>query len=449
MAKRLWDKGDAINEHVHHFTVGNDPQLDQLLVPWDLLGSAAHARMLCSIDILSEDECGQLISGLLQIRELHAQGQFEIPSELEDCHTAIETHLSEHLGDAGKKIHTGRSRNDQVLVASRLYMRSELLDTLLSLAILADTFLQRAEEMQDIPMPGYTHFQPAMPSSVAMWLHATAEALLDLCKEGLTLYERINCNPLGAGSGFGTSLPLDRELTAKLLGFSRVQRSPIDVTTARGRYELKFVRWCSDIASVIEKFATDMVLWSSAEYAFFSLPIEFTTGSSIMPQKRNPDVAELLRARAGKLRAAETEISWVIGKLPSNYHRDHQYTKEPLIRAAWQMAEILPICQAVAAGFSANSSQLEKAMSTELYATYAAYRLVKEGKPFREAYVEAAKSLADGELSKEDLAKDFQIIAETTASDMASCRSELQQVEADIAAIRTSLDETLGKLLSA
>jgi len=347
--RRLWDKGQVVDDLIHRFTVGDDPTLDLRLVHADCLGSAAHARTLHRAGILTDAELCSLLKGLQDIDAAHRAGTFAIPTELEDCHTAIEAHLTKICGPAGEKIHTGRSRNDQVATAMRLWMRGEAVGWLGLLADFISVALERIERDGAIEMPGYTHMQPAMPSSVGQWLHAHVEAALEQMRATLDLLDRLDLCPLGTGAGFGVPLPLDRDYTARLLGFSRIQRSPIDVQNSRGRMERYFVRVAADIAAMLEKLACDLLLFSTAEFGFFSLPESLTTGSSIMPQKQNPDVLELMRAKAARLRSREFELDCVAGKLPSSYHRDLQLTKEPALRAADEIKQLLAVGRRVVA----------------------------------------------------------------------------------------------------
>ena len=425
--KKLWDKGISVDTRIHKFTVGNDYIIDHDLLTWDCIASAAQSLMLCSIGVLTQKEDASLRKCLQEVIELNSNKQFAISLEQEDCHTAIENYLVTQVGEAGKKIHTGRSRNDQVLVAMRLYLRNLVIRDLGLLEDLLSALIERYQEIGHIPMPGYTHMQPAMPSSVAMWIHSVIEACLALQQEGLTVLELLNVNPLGAASGFGSSLALDRELTSKLLGFSKPQRNPIYIQNSRGKYEQKYLHWATEIASMIEKFAWDMILYSSKEFAFFSIPQEFTTGSSIMPQKENPDVLELLRGSAAKLRAAEQELLWVRAKLPSHYHRDYQYTKEPVMRSSSVIADIIEVTTLVCERFSVNSTKLSNAMTDELYATYAVYREVKSGKPFRTAYLETAKKIHSGEITRTEYEKDFTPIKEAVSEEFKSALSEFDE----------------------
>lgn len=402
MSKRLWDKSAPVDAELLDFTIGDDPELDSRLVAWDCIGSAAHARTLERAGILNAAERAALVGELAAIRNDAIAGRFEIPRDLEDCHTAIETRLTERLGTVGEKVHTGRSRNDQVAAAMRLYMRAEALAWHKQLDEFIDALLARIERDGQNPMPGYTHMQPAMPSSVGQWLAAHAEAAVEQQRAIGHLLEQLNSSPLGTGAGFGVDLPLDREYTAKLLGFSRVQRSPIDVQNSRGRMELYFVRVATDIGRLIERMASDLLVYTSRAYGFFSLPAALTTGSSIMPQKRNPDVVELLRGRSAALRSAAYELEAVTLRLPSNYHRDLQLTKGPTLRAAEEVQRLLRTATRVVREFQVHPEKLELAMLPELYATAAAYALVREGVPFREAYRRVASDLLDGSFDASD-----------------------------------------------
>lgn len=433
MLRRLWDKGDSADDAILRFTVGDDTRLDLALVRWDVIGSAAHVRMLASVGLLAEAERDQFLKVLKKLLEQSDREEFRIPQELEDCHTAIENFLTQELGDMGGRVHTGRSRNDQVLLALRLFMRAEIIDMVEKLSVLTKAFLSRMNDIGDIQIPGYSHLQRAMPSSVGLWLHAFAEHTTELMRDGVQLLESLNYNPLGAGAGFGVSLPLDRRFVAEILGFFGYQRSVIDVQNSRGRYELKLLRWCSDISSLVEKIAWDMILYTTSEFGFFALPSAFTTGSSIMPQKRNPDVLELLRARAGVVRGAEDEMRWLTAKLPSNYHRDFQLTKSPLLRAIPVVEDQVEILSRVIAEFSVCTERTSEAMSDELFATYDAFRQVQEGVPFRDAYRETAQKVKDGTLDVKSLGDDFKGIQE-------SMKRHLPELERDFKELCEEID---------
>lgn len=395
-ARRLWDKGDPIDEVMHRFTVGDDPRLDLNLIHWDCLGSAAHVRTIERLGLLSPNEANALVDGLREIDRLSAAGEFAIPPELEDGHTAIEAHLTRRLGPVGEKLHAGRSRNDQVATAMRLWLRRTLLDRLSLLLDFGEVLLQRIERDGAAGMPGYTHLRRAMPSSVGQWLHAFVEATLENAQAGLSLLDRIDQCPLGTGAGFGVTLALDRAFSARALGFSRVQRSPVDVQNSRGRYELLLARLASDIGASLEKLACDLMLYSTSEFGFIELPASLTTGSSLMPQKRNPDALELLRGRAGRLRGRVVELEWITAKLGSNYHRDLQLTKAPVMAAAAEVADMLIVAGRCIEGMRLNEPRMRAAMSAELYATQAALERVLRGVPFRQAYREVACELNEG-----------------------------------------------------
>ncbi|TWT44579.1 Argininosuccinate lyase [Phycisphaerae bacterium RAS1] len=396
MAERLWDKGRPLDELIHRFTVGDDPIWDLHLVEHDCAGSAAHARTLLKAGLLTPEETAALLAVLREIHAQAAQGRFAIPPELEDCHTTIEAELTRRCGPAGEKIHTGRSRNDQVATAMRLCLRHATLNLLQGAAELAIAALERIERDGRVDMPGYTHMQPAMPSSVGQWLHALVEALLEQLAAGRDLLARLDACPLGSGAGFGVPLHLDRAYSASLLGFSRVQRSPIDVQNSRGRLEKYFARFAADVAAAVEKLSCDLLLFTTAEFGFFKLPEAFTTGSSLMPQKRNPDVVELMRGRAARLRGRVVELEWIAGKLPSSYHRDLQLTKAPVFLAAQDAADLLAAATRVIAEFEICREKLAAGMRPELYATDAALRLVRSGVPFRRAYRQVADEFAAG-----------------------------------------------------
>lgn len=391
--KRLWDKGAALDERVHRFTVGDDPALDLHVLPWDCLASAAHVRTLLRAGLLEPAHATALLAGLREIHRLALAGKFEIPPEQEDGHTAIEMYLTKRWPEAGPRIHTGRSRNDQIATAMRLFMRHHSLGWMESLGAFVEAIIRRWHKDGDLPMPGYSHLQRAMPSSTGQWLHAHAEAALEQMRAGLDLLDRLDACPLGTGAGYGVPLPLEREYSAGLLGFRRVQQSPIDVQNSRGRMETYFVRVAADIGGLLEKLGGDLVLWATREFGFVRLPESLTTGSSIMPQKRNPDVLELLRARGAALRGRLAELDAVRCKLTSGYHRDLQLTKGPTIRSAFEAAALLEIAVIAIGGLQWDSDRMARAMSPELFATQEALDLVRRGIPFREAYRRVAENL--------------------------------------------------------
>ncbi len=384
---KLWNKGIELDKQVEAYTVGHDPQTDLHLLPYDCQASIAHARMLHKIGVLSETEQEQLESGLKEILALHAKGQFSIEQSDEDCHTAIEKYLTSKYGEAGKKIHTGRSRNDQVLVALALYQIDQLKAVKESVKAFVAAAAQAKKKYGSIKMAGYTHMQKAMPSSVGLWLGAYADALSDdliLIDAQLKLLDQ---NPLGTGAGYNIPVfDLDRKMTTKELGFSKVQENPIYAQHARGKFAAGTLSVLSAVMLDLNKFATDLTLFSMSEFGFVHLPAEFTTGSSIMPQKRNPDVCELMRAQYHVVLGEEFKVKSLISNLMHGYSRDLQLCKEPLANAMDITQASLSIATLVLGKLEFDKKKCEASLTPELYATEEAYKLVKGGMPFRDAY---------------------------------------------------------------
>jgi argininosuccinate lyase len=385
---KLWDKGATLDTLIEAYTVGDDPTLDQRLVPHDVEGSRAHARMLRSIDVLDDLELSSLLEALDAVEATWKAGEFVIERSDEDVHTAVERFLVARLGDVGKKIHTGRSRNDQVLVDVALWQRAAVQDLREALGETIGAFEAFAYAHPDVPMPGYTHLQRAMPSSVTNWSAGYASLLkLDwpLVEAAGAMVSR---SPLGSAAGYGVPdvLGIDRAMTAKDLGFKGPLEPAEACQSSRGKAEAALLFACSEIARDLGKWAWDLCLYVTAEFGFFALPTAFTTGSSIMPQKRNPDVLELTRAKAATVRAALTEVMAIAGALPSGYHRDLQLLKGPLFRGVDTTLAMLAVAAHVMRGLTVNEERCAEAMTPELFATEEAYRLVREGVPFREAY---------------------------------------------------------------
>ena len=392
---RLWAKDQPLDAAIHAFTVGEDPCLDLELLPFDIQGSAAHARMLGSIGVLRSNEVERL---LVELKRLHAAAEARalvIDPALEDGHTLIESELIGVLGDTGARIHTGRSRNDQVTLAQNLWMRDRLAQLRQAQLKLADALLEFAGAHAQQALPGYTHLQRAMPSSFGQWAVAYAEALLEEVAAGDGVRRRLDSCPLGAAAGYGVPLALDRDLVARLLGYRRTHVSPGDAIVGRQRHAQAFVDWCLSCASILERFAWDLVLYSSAEFGFIQLATAFTTGSSIMPQKRNPDVAELLRASCRQLRAHAMELALVGGGLPGGYHRDFQLGKAPLLATGLKLQTLLAIALRVLDAIEIQPAACAAALSPDLHATAAAYAQVRAGVPFRAAYKDVAAQLAE------------------------------------------------------
>ncbi len=385
MAK-LWEKGYELDALVEEFTVGNDYLLDMELIPADCAGSVAHARMLKSIGILTADELDAAEAGLARILDEYGRGEFLVRREDEDCHTAIEGRLTALAGEAGKKIHTGRSRNDQVLCALRLYGREGLLDFTRTVLDCAAAFLSFAGDNKLIPMPGRTHLQPAMPSSVGLWAGSFAEDLLDcmILVEGA--YRLNNRSPLGSAASYGVPLPLDREMESSLLGFDEPHHNVLSANNARGRIELVILEAVEQVLIVCSKAATDLILFSMPEFGYFILPEKLCSGSSIMPQKRNPDALELLRAKAGTVSSYVDRLKSVIRSLPSGYNRDFQETKEPFIKGLLLGISCLRILEQTLSSLKVDAGRLLAGFTPGIFATDAALDAVKKGASFREAY---------------------------------------------------------------
>ncbi|MBN2010436.1 argininosuccinate lyase [candidate division KSB1 bacterium] len=393
-SSKLWDKGFETSQQVIDYTVGNDHILDRKLVKYDCLASIAHARMLASIDLLTNDEVNQLDTELRVIMAMDERGEFIIAREQEDCHTAIENHLTERLGDVGKKIHTARSRNDQVLTAMRLYCKAELgnIDELARLLI--DTLESFKAKYKKVPLPGYTHTRKAMPSSVALWSGAFIDSMQDNLSGLASVRDLIDQSPLGTGAGYGIPLPLNRKMTAKELGFARVQENPIYSQISRGKFEAAILHQLSQIMFDLNRMATDLIMFSMPEFGFFKLPKEFCTGSSIMPQKHNPDVFELMRGKYHQLVSYEFQLKNAMANLISGYHRDVQLTKEPVMNGFDITITSLEMCDLVMQKLDVDTKRCQEAMTSELYATQRAYELVQQGMPFRDAYRQIAKEFS-------------------------------------------------------
>jgi argininosuccinate lyase len=404
-AAYLWQKGDAqLDALAERYEIGDDAIFDNRLVPADAWGSMAHAIMLHRIGILNEDEVNALLKELAHILDLHAAGNFVLGEHDEDVHTKIENHLTDIVGEPGKKIHTARSRNDQVLVDVRLYTKGELLRTMQQTVETAQAFAAFARREEWTPMPGYTHMQRAMLSSMGVWAGAFAESLLDNFRLLQAAYEITDQNPLGSAASFGVNLPIDREMTTDLLGFAKVQNNVLYTQNARGKFELIVVQALAQIMLDLSKFAQDMLLFLTSEFNFVRISETLITGSSIMPQKRNPDVMELVRGRVHTVLAWQQQIAGMIAGLPSGYNSDFRDTKGPMIRAFDLTNDTLAICALTIERTYVNQEALRAACSPELFATDAAYELVKKGVPFRDAYRQIAGMLDDLPLMDPDAA---------------------------------------------
>lgn len=394
MSEALWRAaGDAgPDEAVMAFLSGDDLACDRVLFPYDIRATRAHVEGLQRIDILDSEECAQLCGLLDRLASEFESGAFALDDRFEDGHSAIEQYLVAEAGPVGEKVHTGRSRNDQVLVATRLYLRDAVADISSLVREIGLACLDRADANADRPMPGYTHLQRAVPSSVGLWLGGFAEAFADTLEFSRAVAEVIDCNPLGTAAGYGVNLPLDRDGVSNALGFARLQLNPVNAQHSRGKFEIMALQAASHALHDVQRLAWDLSLFSAAEFAFVSLPDRYTTGSSIMPNKRNPDVVELLRARPAVVDAAIHEIQGVLA-LPSGYHRDLQFTKPPLIRGLAAAIQALAIVPGLVHGLQLDFKRMRSAISPEMFATDAAVDLAAEGVPFRSAYRQVKDSL--------------------------------------------------------
>ncbi len=389
----LWQRSELSTKDVEEYTVGEDYILDLSLLPWDCLASLAHGAMLNKIGVLNDSEFKSIKEVLLQLYQQSLQGKITITQEDEDCHTVIERNLTEKLGEAGKKIHTARSRNDQVQTALKLFMKAQVF-------IVADLGAELASELltfaakHNHPMPGYSHMQRAMPATSGLWAASHAEGIITSLNLLNSTLEFLDSSPLGSASGFGVSIPIDREYTAKLLGFSQVARNVLAVQNSRGRNEAQLLWALSDLMFILNKIASDALLFSTAEFGFFTIPKEFCTGSSLMPNKRNPDVLELMRAKAKSVQARCFEVCAIIQDLPSGYNRDFQLTKKPLLEGIEITKSSLRIITRLLSKLELNPDRMKAAMEPGIYATDLALKLASEGVPFRDAYHRLKDELA-------------------------------------------------------
>ena len=392
MAK-LWDKGHRLDPQVERFTVGEDYLLDRDLVRADCLGSAAHATMLAQVGLLTGEERDRLLEGLCAVLADYAAGRFSIRPDQEDVHTAIEEYLTQRLGDLGKKLHTGRSRNDQVLLDLRLWGKEKLHALAEAVIGMVRSLAAFAKKHEFVPMPGRTHMQIAMPSSLGLWAGASAEALLDDMELLVAAHDLGDQSPLGSGAGYGSALPLDRKMVADLLGFAKVQNNVLYCANSRGKTELAALQACGQVMLDLSRLAQDLLVGSMPEFGYFRIPEELCTGSSMMPQKRNPCALELVRAKAAGVLASEQAVAGILRSLPSGYNRDFQETKGPFMRGIEATLGSLRVMDLTIQRLEVVEENLRRGFGPEIFATDRALELVQEGQPFRDAYREVAAHL--------------------------------------------------------
>ena len=392
----LWNKGFEPDKKIEEFTVGNDRELDLRLAKYDVEGSMAHIRMLETIGLLTREELDKLLEALQEIYVSAENGTFVIEDDVEDVHSQVETLLTRILGDIGKKIHSGRSRNDQVLVDLKLFMRDELRAIADSVQQLFDRLQLLSEQHKDTLMPGYTHLQIAMPSSFGLWFGAYAEALIDDVQLLGAAYRIADQNPLGSAAGYGSSFPLNRRMTTELLGFETMHYNVVAAQMSRGKTERAAAYAIAAIASTLGRFAMDVCLFMSQNFGFVSFPDEFTTGSSIMPHKKNPDVFEIMRGKCNRLQAVPNEISLLTTNLPIGYHRDLQLLKDIIFPATTEIRSCLEMCDFMLQHIRVNKNILDDRKYDYLFTVEDVNRLTLAGTPFREAYRQIGMQVQNG-----------------------------------------------------
>jgi argininosuccinate lyase len=397
---KLWQKENtSISELVEKFTVGRDKEFDVLLAEHDVQGSIAHVTMLGEVGLMTQDESTTAINALKEIAGEIRDGKFQIRKDVEDVHSQVELMLTERIGEIGKKIHSGRSRNDQVAVDIKLYLRAEVLKVKEEVKELFDLLIIQSEKFKDKLLPGYTHLQIAMPSSFGLWLGAYAESLVDDLEMLAASFNIVNKNPLGSGAGYGSSFPLNRKRTTELLGFSTLNHNSVYAQMTRGKAEKAVAVGLSSIAATMSKLAMDCCLYLNQNFGFISFPSELTTGSSIMPHKKNPDVFELIRAKCNRIQSVPNELTLLLNNLPSGYHRDLQLTKEILFPAIEELKACLQMTKLMLSNIEVKDDILTDEKYKYLFSVEAVNELVNKGVSFREAYQQVGNQIERGEFN--------------------------------------------------
>ena len=396
MAQKLWEKNIQVDQEVETFTVGKDREMDLYLAKYDVLGSMAHITMLESIGLLTKEELTVLLAELKNIYAIADNGQFVIEEGVEDVHSQVELMLTRQLGDTGKKIHSGRSRNDQVLLDLKLFTRAEIQDIVQLTTALSDVLISQSNRYKEVLLPGYTHLQVAMPSSFGLWFGAYAESLADDLQLMLAAYKVCNRNPLGSAAGYGSSFPLKRQMTTDLLGFDSLDYNVVYAQMGRGKMERTVAFAMAGIAATLSKLAFDACMFNSQNFGFIKLPDQFTTGSSIMPHKKNPDVFELTRAKCNKIQGLPQQITLISNNLPSGYFRDLQIIKEIFLPAFDELKDCLRMVTHMMREVKVNEHILDDDKYALLFSVEEVNRLVLEGVPFRDAYKQVGLSIEAG-----------------------------------------------------
>lgn len=396
MATKLWEKSTQVNAKIEAFTVGRDREMDIFLAKYDVLGSMAHIRMLESVGLLQSNELELLLAELKNIYNLTEKGEFVIEDGVEDVHSQVEMLLTRKLGDIGKKIHSGRSRNDQVLLDLKLFARAEIEKTVTAVSDLFDVLIEQSNRYKNVLLPGYTHLQIAMPSSFGLLFGAYAESLADDLQLLLSAWKITNRNPLGSAAGYGSSFPLNRQLTTDLLGFDNMNYNVVYAQMGRGKMERTVANALASVAATVAKLAFDACMFTSQNFGFIRLPDEFTTGSSIMPHKKNPDVFELTRAKCNKLQSLPQQIMMITNNLPSGYFRDLQIIKEVFVPAFAELTDCLEMTAMMMAQVEVKTDILDDKRYDFLFSVEEVNRLTLEGTPFRDAYKQVGLEIEAG-----------------------------------------------------
>lgn len=396
MSSKLWEKNTQVDKKIEEFTVGNDRELDIYLAKYDILGSMAHITMLESVGLLEKEELNSLLSSLKSIYQTAEKGEFIIEEGVEDVHSQVELMLTKKLGDVGKKIHSGRSRNDQILLDLKLFSRAEIEKTVYSLDELFKVLIAQSNAYKDVLMPGYTHLQIAMPSSFGLWFGAYAESLADDLQLLLSAWKITNRNPLGSAAGYGSSFPLNRQMTTDLLGFDTMNYNVVYAQMGRGKMERIVTTALASVAATISKLAFDACMFSSQNFGFVKLGDEFTTGSSIMPHKKNPDVFELTRAKCNKIQSYPQQITLITNNLPSGYFRDFQLLKEIFLPAFEDLNTCIEMTKMMMEKITVNTEILNDARYDYIFSVEELNKLTVEGMPFRDAYKKVGLDIEAG-----------------------------------------------------
>ena len=426
---KLWQKNTTVSTAVEKFTVGKDKEFDLMLAPFDVLGNIAHAKMLASVGLLTQEEMASLVKELQAIYAVAEKGELTIADSVEDIHSQVEFLLTKALGDTGKKIHSARSRNDQVLVDIKLFLRNEIEELVTAVQPFFELLLKQSEKYKSDLLPGYTHLQLAMPSSFGLWFGAYAESLVDDLITLQSAYQVVNKNPLGSAAGYGSSFPINRTMTTELLGFADLNYNVVYAQMGRGKAERITAQAMANLAETLARLSMDMCLYLNQNFDFVSFPVELTTGSSIMPHKKNPDVFELIRSHCNRIKALPNEISMMTTNLPSGYHRDLQLLKEHLFPAFQTLKDCLSMAHLMLENISVKQNIMTDEKYKYAFSVEAVNKLVLEGLPFRDAYKKVGLDIESGNF---EISSEVQHVHEGTIGNL--CNDQIQQMMQNILA---------------